>query len=203
MKAIETTYKGCRFRSRLEARWAVWLDACGVRWLYEPQGFDLDGKAYLPDFFLPFPSPVSVGGDPPPASRVAWGAPQAYWLEIKPTTPTDEERELLCLLARGTGHHAYCFAGQPWPGEFRVYQALCQGGWHDVTAGGERLDRELADLCQEHNGYLPAADPTGPIRYALHAIGCNVAEGDWDRMALAFRRARSARFEHGETGAAR
>ena len=31
IKAIETVYKGYRFRSRLEARWAVFFDACGVK----------------------------------------------------------------------------------------------------------------------------------------------------------------------------
>ena len=54
IKAIETVYKGYRFRSRLEARWAVFFDALGVKWEYEKEGFDL-GEAgwYLPDFWLP------------------------------------------------------------------------------------------------------------------------------------------------------
>ena len=52
-KPIETEYKGYRFRSRLEARWAVFFDACGVKWDYEVEGFDLgDGIKYLPDFVL-------------------------------------------------------------------------------------------------------------------------------------------------------
>lgn len=54
LKAIETEYKGYRFRSRLEARWAVFFDAIGLRWEYEPEGIVLnDGTHYLPDFFLP------------------------------------------------------------------------------------------------------------------------------------------------------
>ena len=54
IKAIETRYKGYRFRSRLEARWAVFFDALGIKWEYEKEGYDL-GKAgrYLPDFWLP------------------------------------------------------------------------------------------------------------------------------------------------------
>jgi hypothetical protein len=54
MKSIETAYRGYRFRSRLEARWAVFFDALSIRWQYEPEGFDMgeDGR-YLPDFFLP------------------------------------------------------------------------------------------------------------------------------------------------------
>lgn len=54
IKAIETHYKGYRFRSRLEARWAVFFDALGIQWEYEKEGYDL-GEAgwYLPDFWLP------------------------------------------------------------------------------------------------------------------------------------------------------
>lgn len=54
IKAIETRYKGCRFRSRTEARWAVLFDALDIRWEYEKEGFDLYGVGkYLPDFWLP------------------------------------------------------------------------------------------------------------------------------------------------------
>jgi len=54
IKAIETAYKGYRFRSRLEARYGVWLDAIGLEWMYEHEGFDLGGLGYyLPDFYLP------------------------------------------------------------------------------------------------------------------------------------------------------
>lgn len=53
IKAIETVYKGYRFRSRLEARWAVFFDHLGLRWEYEPEGFELGGGVrYLPDFKL-------------------------------------------------------------------------------------------------------------------------------------------------------
>ena len=53
IRAIDTEYKGYLFRSRLEARWAVFLDELGVRWEYEPEGILLsDGSYYLPDFYL-------------------------------------------------------------------------------------------------------------------------------------------------------
>lgn len=53
-QAIETTYAGCRFRSRLEARWAVFFDHFGLTWQYEPEGFELaERRRYLPDFYLP------------------------------------------------------------------------------------------------------------------------------------------------------
>ena len=54
--AIPTRYKGYHFRSRLEARWAVFFDALGIKWEYEVQGYDL-GKFgwYLPDFTITTP----------------------------------------------------------------------------------------------------------------------------------------------------
>ena len=53
IKAIETRYKGYRFRSRLEARWAVFFDALCIEWEYEREGFVLPYGPYLPDFWLP------------------------------------------------------------------------------------------------------------------------------------------------------
>lgn len=51
IKAIETVYKGYRFRSRLEARWAVFFDALDIEWEYEKEGYDLGEFGwYLPDF---------------------------------------------------------------------------------------------------------------------------------------------------------
>lgn len=70
IRPIETTYRGRRFRSRLEARWAVFFDALELSWEYEPQGFHLsDGSLYLPDFLI-------AGG---------------VWAEVKPAHAADSE----------------------------------------------------------------------------------------------------------------
>jgi hypothetical protein len=72
IKAIETKYKGYRFRSRLEARWAVFFDACGYQWEYEPEGFNLPcGTHYLPDFKI-------FGKDDN-------GDYNVFWIEVKPS----------------------------------------------------------------------------------------------------------------------
>lgn len=75
IKAIETEYNGYRFRSRLEARWAVFFDAYDFvsHWEYEPEGFDLgDAGWYLPDF------------------KVTYHSGRIVWCEIKPKgTPLD------------------------------------------------------------------------------------------------------------------
>lgn len=66
IKAIETRYNGYLFRSRLEARWAVFFDYAGIKYEYEPEGYELeDGTRYLPDFYLPeLDMHVEVKGDP-------------------------------------------------------------------------------------------------------------------------------------------
>jgi len=83
VKNIQTRYKGYHFRSRLEARWAVYFDAIGWKWLYEPEGFDLgDGDFYLPDFYLP-----ECG----------------LWVEVKAGKPDEAElRKAAKLAAQGT-----------------------------------------------------------------------------------------------------
>lgn len=53
IKAIETLYKGYKFRSRLEARWAVFFDKMRIRWFYEHEGYETSTGYYLPDFWLP------------------------------------------------------------------------------------------------------------------------------------------------------
>lgn len=83
MQAIETRYKGYRFRSRLEARWAVVFDTLGLRWEYEKEGYEFQTNPplrYLPDFWIPWRD--GTGGD---------------WLEIKGTNP--DARALLCAEA--------------------------------------------------------------------------------------------------------
>lgn len=50
--AKPTLYRGIRFRSRLEARWAVFFDAIGREWVYEPAFPELASLGYQPDFLL-------------------------------------------------------------------------------------------------------------------------------------------------------
>jgi hypothetical protein len=70
-RVIETRYAGVLFRSRLEARWAVFFDSLKIQWHYEPEGFEsAAGMRYLPDFFLPrlhccgLYAEIKPGGDP-------------------------------------------------------------------------------------------------------------------------------------------
>lgn len=99
VKAIETRYGQSRFRSRLEARWAVFFDMFGIPFVYEHEGFELPSGKYLPDFWLP---------------------EQPAWAEVKPTRFTLEERrrcEELCVL---TGDDVLLLDGLPEDRPFTV-----------------------------------------------------------------------------------
>lgn len=51
-RGIPTKYRGVNYRSRTEARWAVFFDKVGWPAEYEP----IDLKGYIPDFIISFPA---------------------------------------------------------------------------------------------------------------------------------------------------
>jgi len=85
----ETRYNGIRFRSRLEARWAVLFDALGIQYQYEPEKFEIGLKSgYIPDFFLP--------GD------TFAGLPRGTFVEVKGADPDGEAEDKAFRLYRTT-----------------------------------------------------------------------------------------------------
>lgn len=52
IKALPAFYKSIQFKSRLEARWAYYFDNLRLDWVYEPEGFELPSRRYLPDFLI-------------------------------------------------------------------------------------------------------------------------------------------------------
>jgi hypothetical protein len=90
IKAIETRYKGYRFRSRLEARWAVFFDALGLEWEYEKEGYELPSGSYLPDFWFP---EINDG----------------CWVEIKGKNCSVEELNKAADLCEATGCEVFIF----------------------------------------------------------------------------------------------
>lgn len=101
LKALETHYRGYRFRSRTEARWAVFFDhpTIEIEWEYEPDGYRLPGgDFYLPDFWLP---QVSMFAEVKP------GRSRTY-AEVKP-----DERARAVELALVTGNPVLLLDGPP------------------------------------------------------------------------------------------
>lgn len=93
MKIIETEYKGTIYRSRTEARWAVFMTALNFPFVYEPECFDLgkDGW-YVPDFWLP-----SIDS----------------FMEVKPEIMVEGRESPTLALCRETKKDVYVFFGQP------------------------------------------------------------------------------------------
>lgn len=105
IKAIETKYKGYRFRSRTEARWAILFDSLGIKWKYESEGYDLgNGIYYLPDFKINviYPSFQTI-----------------LWIEIKGEYPSKSEIKKLFLLSKTM--HCVCFFFVGVPGDHSIY----------------------------------------------------------------------------------
>jgi len=134
IKAIETRYAGHRFRSRLEARWAVFFDTLGEPWEYEKEGFELPSGRYLPDFWLPN---------------------QECWFEVKGEWPNEREHILGQQLSTenpvvfGIGNigqnplyvmcHDTCDSGGGW-GDCKARFAL-YGGKLRIVMDDQRDDR--------------------------------------------------------------
>jgi hypothetical protein len=195
MKAIETRYNGHRFRSRLEARWAVFFDELGIEWEYEPEGFELqDGTRYLPDFYLPkFEGGCWVEikpkyGDWRKAAAFCFESNQPVWL----ADGNPGERSYTLLRRRDASApdrdfmNPSCDPSNDGDLELHIYFDL---SWGCVP---------LANKAQGENRMYTCAD----VEASAHGwdIGAWI---DWnaENVAAARNFARSARFEFGESGA--
>jgi hypothetical protein len=186
-RAKETQYKGYRFRSRTEAKWAVFFDGLGIVWDYEPEGFVLDdGSSYLPDFWLPIQSHVI------PKSRAG------HLVEIKGTRDQADETaiEKARQLARGAGHRVIIFCGDP----LDHIRIDCERAAPSAPYGG-LAERPVSLLVQEQECRKWAFDS---LYYYKRQDGIE----EWHGQPLprsvvidAGVGARSARFEHGQVGA--
>lgn len=201
IKAIETRYAGCRFRSRLEARWAVFFDHLGIKWEYEPQGFDLSSGYYLPDFFLP-------------------GIGEGSWFEVKPDGgsfaggPLVAEDPRWAELAKGTERAVFVAFGLPSHDELKTERLepsrieICQTWveWQPTDDGeGKRVVEVGGDCCYAFC-FCHVCDKIGiqfsgaNERICPHGGDARHWQAYDPRIMAAYTAARSARFEHGEVG---
>lgn len=213
IKPIETRYKGYRFRSRLEARWAVFFDALGVKWQYEPEGFKTAHGPYLPDFWLPALDalveikPLDLRLDnawPEPAEAAKLRAAAEAMGELRNApiaavmmcgTPGQETVYVYAfdLKDDSAGESWWKFGWtvvghlrQPWPTPFCDYEKYSNG----------EIRRTFY---RPYSPYYTAEfnDPSlsaGGVEYPLEP-----SFGDERFLYPAYEAARSARFEHGET----
>jgi hypothetical protein len=169
INAIETRYAGCRFRSRTEARWAVFLDHLDIAWHYEPEGFEVTSGRYLPDFYLPeFQKWIEVKPTLAAISHNEWQRMQDFGNEV--ALP---ENKFSIVFAIPDPHK------KPSP---LIWTVSWTGPLADKALP---VNEELADGCGHiFAGFIPSfwmVDKRSSVQSALSA-------------------ARSARFEHGESG---
>lgn len=173
IKAIETKYKGCAFRSRLEARYAVLFDALGIKWEYEPEGFVLeDGTWYLPDFWLP-----------------KFNGPEGLWVEVK---PDDRDFDTAKNFARSTGQSILLADGTP---DCKVYWIA------DGKAIGNEEHYSFLQDSIFMDKYITGSHKGEYRLYVCLGFDPGEEDIDWfgDSVVSAVEIARSARFERGQS----
>ena len=198
MKAIETNYNGYRFRSRLEARWAVFFDTLNIDYLYENEGFILPQNGYyLPDFYLP---------------------KMKIFIEVKGTFPTQIEKEKAQELANESGCLVcIIFGGIP----SSDYDWWCdnhnrENSNYMLTFTDGIIYNELVSLKSKEIGHIWGSNDTflicdqcgkvsieNDIYFLEKCEGCKNSKQYNNRYRTtlpfdAFRKARMARFEHRE-----
>lgn len=229
IKAIETVYKGYRFRSRLEARWAVVFDTLGVKWEYEKEGFNLDpegaGFYYLPDFWLPeFELWVEVKGVPKPEdyiklTRLCYlsgpGTDSVVVSEI-PDDPDETPVVLGCIeidiepSEPEEAVHKLFSGGHAYGGEYNMTCPVCGTDYVFFTGdepGGADYDRyRMSGECM-HSWTLCFNFHKGVTLVFLEDIietnghlAVVLAKGNKELDRKALLAGRQARFEHGEKG---
>ena len=195
MKAIQTEYKGYLFRSRLEARWAVFFDKLGIRYEYEPEGLVLsDRTGYLPDFFLPdfhcfFEVKRDGIQDTPEGdeaiSKIRNGADNLEWAGIIAFgDPEDDNLQIFCQETDDGGGGNY-----DGPVTIGIHP---ETGEPYLFAGWDRRDRAFYDSFGENMQMIPMVTK----EYGTYAYKDFINS----RVLRARKAARQARFEHGRCG---
>jgi hypothetical protein len=165
LQPIETRYRGHRFRSRLEARWAVFFDSLGLRWQYEPEAFKLPSGPYLPDFRL----------------HVSMCGRNQVWVEVKGKYNDGDLSRLLELsqatdtpglilveeVGNGQGLHTALTSGYDWGYVFAkcdscgaVVVEFPDSSYMTCKCGG--------NLKPDHHGICNAVDEARAARFGVH-----------------------------------
>lgn len=175
VQAINTEYNGDLFRSRLEARWAVYFHNLGLEYIYELEGFQLpDSSWYLPDFWLPM---------------------FQCWVEVKPRPLERHEFDKCAQLPEGClildsqrpdCLRAYFYTGHPYNHSVTYTAYSTNAYWYRVILGQSRIKGRLWFLMGETPGaYTPTQLEMDAIRAARMArfehsewVIVNLAEHD-------------------------
>jgi hypothetical protein len=184
VQPIQTEYDGYKFRSRLEARWAVFFNYLDIDYRYEPEGFKLSNDEwYLPDFYL---KNVAVRS----TER------EGMWAEVKSEKPECSWRKgVYNTLNKLTTHTSECAA-----------LLVGEVSNHAADRRGEEYHFESnPELGIDNYMYWMKCYNCGEMKFEFHEtnyMSCEICGANCDHehneIEKAVKKARSARFEHGE-----
>jgi len=215
IKAIETHWKGYRFRSRLEARWAVFFEELGWKWKYEHQGYNIGWEQpakWLPDFEVQIPQ--------------SFGMNVHAYVEVKGNPKFLSDGEFANTLDFGGGppgfcdskRHLWCGSQELWAGQYKpvlflgdipqnsngtlFIPMLCHSKgvhaiWVAVTSSG--IETIPAQMLYEMN--FQGGQTVSNITSGLGCFQPKIVSTTLGFMEVvaALNKAKSARFEHGES----
>lgn len=201
IKPIETEYNGYRFRSRLEARWAVFFDTAGIPYEYEPEGFVLtDGTYYLPDFYLPWyrcyveikpnvKDEIDKGFDL--VSKLAYEKENCIGM-LCAGLPDNNERSNMMAFFYSHNKHGELY-------ESSGFVCFREGCWWDDEYGEHGTTKHYISM-------VDALDNIGVDHVDMNGNSVPVISGKnltsyRSDFGYAVKAAKQARFEHGECGA--
>lgn len=211
IKAIETRYAGCRFRSRLEARWAVFFDALGYEWEYEPEGFVVgimqgsSGTPYLPDFrirteYNPRPIWVEVKGTEEDLNKMLlidamdWGLGLP---DVNYTHGSTDDDAIGGLLILGQIPRIENFADLP----MHTLLTHDSGVWHNLGVFyPEGVEFDYGPDCYSDQWAGPCITRDDGCDWLKAILDTRLDCPSHRIIHNAYTKARSARFEHGEKG---
>ncbi len=114
MIALETMYRGVVFRSRLEARWAVFFDWMYIRWEYEKEGVDLHVGRTLPH-------EINESFDTTSRHK-NWASGSCSSAELRHRLPT----QALRFMPSGTQDEGYCWTECSQCGQLGIDRPGCR-----------------------------------------------------------------------------
>lgn len=212
IKAIQTKYKGYHFRSRLEARYAVFFDALGLEWEYEPEGFDLgDGVYYLPDFliktitgdvYVEVKGGLKNGSDLDVVDRLkilslVEKMPQECRVYILGDMPKEGFSHIFTCISKQKSNQLVHFKAKMvyWFFDYGITEEAGSGTWR--VCNGFR-DNIMVPTIHLARGYADKKRTNGD--YDLNITNYFVeSKSEYSSVNNAYKAARSARFEHGDS----
>jgi hypothetical protein len=184
LKPIETRYRGYRFRSRLEARWAVFFDDLGIPFEYELEGYSLpSGAAYLPDFVLP-------------NLRV--------YVEVKPTEKLAiSELKKIVEFALAGDHQLLLIVGSPTQETMYIIDRRTCGSVEEIEGVFENPlpDDEVVEIFFDNlRDWGTVQIGVTPQSHEWTLLFKTMPPSDESKLKQALLRAKQSRFEFGEEG---